>query len=137
MTDAKIWQLPAHEVVSLLRSGEVSPLEVVQASIDRIEEVDPKVNAIPIRCFDRAIEKAKKMNIKAEIKNPKSLLGLPIVVKDYNDLAGVKTTYGSKIFKDNISIMSVSNFRMKLYSIYIFFFIFYNCHCRLIRRGNF
>ena len=64
MTDAKIWQLPAHEVVSLLRSGEVSPLEVVQASIDRIEEVDPKVNAIPIRCFDRAIEKAKKMNIK-------------------------------------------------------------------------
>jgi amidase len=102
MTDVKIWQLSAHEVVSLLRSGEVSPLDVVQASIDRIEEVDPKVNAIPIRCFDRAIEKAKKMDIKAEIKNPKSLLGLPIVVKDYNDLAGVKTTYGSKIFKDNI-----------------------------------
>ena len=82
MTDTKIWQLSAHEVVLLLRSGEVSPLDVVQASIERIEEVDTKVNAIPIRCFDRAIEKARKVNIKEEIKNPKSLLGLPIVVKD-------------------------------------------------------
>ena len=102
MTDTKIWQLSAHEVVLLLRSGEVSPLDVVQASIERIEEVDTKVNAIPIRCFDRAIEKARKVNIKEEIKNPKSLLGLPIVVKDYNDLGGVKTTYGSKIYEHNM-----------------------------------
>ena len=102
MTGTKIWQLSAHEVVLLLRSGEVSPLDVVQASIERIEEVDTKVNAIPIRCFDRAIEKARKVNIKEEIKNPKSLLGLPIVVKDYNDLGGVKTTYGSKIYEHNM-----------------------------------
>ena len=86
MKETQLWSLTAYEVVSLLRKKEVGPLDVLQSSIARIEEVDPKINALPIKCFERAIEKAKNIDINRELKNPKSLLGLPIAVKDYNDL---------------------------------------------------
>jgi len=98
----ELWKLSAFEVVSLLREKKVSPVEVVQAAIDRVEEVDTKINALPIRCFDRALEKAKKLDISEESKNPISLLGLPIAVKDYNDLKGVRTTFGSPIYRNYI-----------------------------------
>ena len=102
----ELWQLSAFEVVSLLRKRKVGPLEVVQAAIDRVEEVDSKINALPIKCFERALEKAKKLNFNEELKNPISLLGLPIAVKDYNDLKGVKTTYGSPIYRNYIPARS-------------------------------
>ncbi len=101
-----LYKLEANQVVELLKKKEVSTLEIVQASVERIEDVDGKINAIPIRCFDRALNKAKLININEEKKNHKSLFGLPIAVKDYNDVSGVKTTYGSKIFKNNIPIKS-------------------------------
>ena len=101
-----LYQFSAYEVVSLIRKGEISPIEAVKASIQRIEETDSLVNALPIRCFDRALNKAKHMDLKSEKENPKSLMGLPIAVKDYNDIGGVKTTYGSKIFANNIPKVS-------------------------------
>ena len=62
----ELWKLEANQIIDLLRKTEISTSEVVQASINRIEEVDDKVNAIPIRCFDRAIKKAKNININVE-----------------------------------------------------------------------
>ncbi|HAM89130.1 MAG TPA: amidase, partial [Rhodobacteraceae bacterium] len=50
--------LTATEAVARLRAGEVTAAELVEASIARIEEVDPKVNALPIPCFDRARDMA-------------------------------------------------------------------------------
>jgi len=44
----------------LLRQGNVSPSELVTTSIQRIEQVEPAVNAMPTTCFDRALEDAKK-----------------------------------------------------------------------------
>ena len=102
----ELWRLEANQVVDLLKHNDVSTTEIVKSSINRIEEVDANINAIPIKCFDRALRKAKEINIYEEKKNWKSLLGLPIAVKDYNDVSGVKTTYGSKIFKDNVPIKS-------------------------------
>ena len=46
-----LWKQSAVDVVGLLRSGEISPVEAVQAAIARIETVDGKTNALPIRCF--------------------------------------------------------------------------------------
>ncbi len=94
----------ATEAVSLLRKGEVKPSELVSASIARIEEADQNTNALPIHCFERAIEQAR--NWKPDRDNPRSLGGLPIAVKDYNDVSGVRTTYGSPIFADNIAAKS-------------------------------
>ena len=101
-----LYKLSASEAVALLRKTEVSPSEMVEASIQRIEAVDETVNSLPIRAFDRAREQAKSIDVKAAAENPRSLCGLPIAVKGYNDLGGVVTTYGSPIFAENAAEVS-------------------------------
>ena len=54
-----LWKMSAHEVVLLIRNGHLSPKEVVEASINRIEMVDETINALPIQCFERALNIAK------------------------------------------------------------------------------
>ena len=104
MTDTsdELIKLTATEAVARLRSKEVSPLDLVEASIKRIETFDTEVNALPIHCFDQARDQAKSLDLDRHLPNPKSLCGLPIAVKDYNDLGGAVTTYGSPIFANNV-----------------------------------
>ena len=104
-------KMTATEAVALLRSKEVSPLDLVDASIKRIEAIDEEVNALPIHCFDQARDQAKSFDIQRHADNPKSLCGQPIAVKDYNDLAGAVTTYGSPIFADNMALKSDATVR--------------------------
>ena len=86
-----------------MKKGEVTPLELLDASMERIKEVEPHINALPIRCFEHAREEAKKLSEKAE-KNqnhPGWIAGLPVAVKDLAHVAGVPTTMGgSPIFKN-------------------------------------
>lgn len=92
-------KLTAVEVVELLSRRTISPRELIDAAIARIEETDSKVNALPTRCVERALEQAKKL----EANPQKGLLhGLPIAIKDLNDVAGVRTTYGSPIFAHHV-----------------------------------
>lgn len=97
-----LWQLSATEAVDRLRRGEVSPLEMVEATAGRMEAVEPKVNALPIRFLDAAREQAKTFRRDAG-ECPGWLAGLPIAVKDYNDVAGQPTTYGSPIYANHIA----------------------------------
>ena len=106
MKDNCLTKLTATEAVSALRKQELRPSELVEASIARIEEVDNEVNSLPIRCFERALEQAKKIEAEGVPSQAPSLAGLPIAVKDYNDLGGVRTTYGSPIFAKNIPAAS-------------------------------
>ena len=98
--------MTATEAVSRLRRGELEPIELVEASIERIEEVDDVVNALPIRCFEKARERATAMAAAKSEHGERSLHGLPIAVKDYNDVEGVRTTYGSPIFADHVAATS-------------------------------
>ena len=104
-------KMTATQAVARLRSKEVSPLELVEASIERIETVDAKINALPIHCFEQARAQAKSIDVKAHAQNPKSLCGLPIAVKDYNDLGGALTTYGSPLFANNVAEQSDATVR--------------------------
>jgi len=97
MTD--LWRLTATEAVVKLRKGKLCPLELVEAAASRIEAVEPKVNALPIRFLDEARDYAKRFGREAR-DNPGWLAGLPMAVKDYNDVAGHLTTYGSPIFAE-------------------------------------
>jgi amidase len=97
-----LYRLTATQAVALLRKGEVTPLELVEASIARIGAVDGVVNALPIHCFERARDQAKKLR-PARTDDPRYLHGLPIAVKDYNDVGGVLTTYGSPVFAKNVA----------------------------------
>jgi len=98
-------ELSASEVISLLKRREVSPLELVEASADRIQLTDGHINAIPTRCFDRARQHAKKImenSNRHQTDNPAWLGGLPISVKDLVAVKGVRTTWGSPIFSSHI-----------------------------------
>jgi amidase len=87
----------------LLRSREVSARDVVAAHIDRVEAVDPVVNAVVTRCFDRALAGARAADeALARGAEPGLLHGLPVAHKDLADTAGVRTTYGSPIYADNV-----------------------------------
>lgn len=99
----------AREVVRLLRAEEVSPLELVELALARIEAVEPLVNAVPTRCAERAREQARRIMAGA-VTPPEDgrgwLAGLPVVIKDLNDVAGVRTTYGSPIFAEHVPARS-------------------------------
>ncbi len=110
MTDkSELWRLSAVEAVKLLRHKEVSPVELVDAAIQRIEEVDDKVNALPIRLFEQAREAA--VSWQGDRSDPRSLCGLPIAVKDYSDVKGARTTSGSPIFANHIAERSDATVR--------------------------
>jgi amidase len=96
-------KLTAREAVRLLRRGEVSPAQLIDAAMARIEAVDPMVNALPVRCVERAREHARRLK---PGEGPGWLAGLPLAIKDSMNVAGVRTTFGSPIFADNVPTVS-------------------------------
>lgn len=100
----EVTNLTAVEAVDLLRQRKVSPVELVNAAIRRIEATDAAINAVPIRCFDRALDAARGMerDYTRHRSDPRWLCGLPVAVKDMTDVAGVRCTYGSALFADRV-----------------------------------
>ncbi len=89
----------ATKLAELIRTKEVSPVEVVQAHLDRIAAVNPQINAI-VTLADDALDAAKAAEasvLAGEELGP--LHGVPFTVKDSIDTAGVLTQRGSPIFK--------------------------------------
>src|ERR1039457_46026 len=102
-------RMTATEAVARLRKREISPLELIDAAEARIAEVEPQVNALPTLCFDRAREHARRLmatRYPREANEAGWLDGLPVSIKDLNDVAGVRTTYGSPIFRDHVPTRS-------------------------------
>lgn len=100
-SDQALIRSTACTIVDQLNSGEVTPLDLLDALENRIAEVDRKTNALPILCFDRARSHAKALMQKPPGERG-LLAGLPIPIKDLTNVAGVRTTQGSPIYKDNI-----------------------------------
>jgi aspartyl-tRNA(Asn)/glutamyl-tRNA(Gln) amidotransferase subunit A len=92
----------ATKLAELIRTREISPVEVIQSHLDRIRAVDPKVNAIVTVAAD-ALEAAKAAEA-AILRGDKvgPLHGVPFTVKDSIDTAGVLTQRGSPIFKGRV-----------------------------------
>ena len=81
----------------------LSPVELLDSCISRIERLNPKLNAIVSPCFERARKEARiAEDAVTKGESLGKLHGLPLGVKDLNDLAGVKTTQGSPLFLDYI-----------------------------------
>jgi aspartyl-tRNA(Asn)/glutamyl-tRNA(Gln) amidotransferase subunit A len=104
----------ATKLAELIRTKEVSPVEVVQAHLDRIAAVDPRVNAI-VTLADTALELAK--SAEADVLAGKELgplHGVPFTVKDSIDTAGVPTQRGSPIFQGRVPDLDATSVaRMK------------------------
>jgi len=99
----EICYLPATELARAMAHGELSAREVLAAHCEQYERWNPIVNAIVTTTFERAGEQARaadEAHARGEALGP--LHGLPIAHKDLVDTAGVRTTYGSPIFADNV-----------------------------------
>jgi amidase len=103
---ALVEDLCANDAVTLagmLRRREVSAREVIAAHIARIEALDGAINAVVTRCFDAALAKAAAADAALARGESTGLLhGLPVAHKDLFDTAGVRTTYGSPLFAENV-----------------------------------
>ena len=97
--------LTAVEARRLIGRKALSPLELTDSCIARIEAVDGNVNAMVTRCFDRARSEAKAAEQVVARGDDLGLLhGLPMGVKDLNVTEGVLTTYGSPIHAENVPL---------------------------------
>ncbi len=86
-----------------VQKKEVSPVELTRACLDRIERLNPKLNAFITITGDAALEDARKAEAeiaRGEWKGP--LHGIPLAVKDLVETAGVKTTAATAVLKDNV-----------------------------------
>lgn len=89
----------AREMVALLAAGELSPHDALDAVRARVEAVDPSVNALPTLCFERARRHADRL-LAVPPAERGLLAGLPVPIKDLTDVAGVRTTHGSRLRED-------------------------------------
>jgi amidase len=78
----------------LIRDGEISPRELVQVYLERIERIDPELNAFRVVLGERALTEAKQAG-RRKASQDRPLLGVPFAVKDNHDLAGEVTTHGT------------------------------------------
>ena len=81
----------------LLQTGEISPLDLLEASEARMAQTEPRQNAMVTRCIERA---------RARIRPDTLLGGIPIGVKDLTEVAGVRTTYGTIGMQNHVSTES-------------------------------
>ena len=97
--------LPAAELRRLIGAKQLSPVELLAACRQRIEAVDPALNAIPYTCWERADAEARMAEKQVVCGEPLGALhGLPVVIKDTQLTEGVRTTFGSPIYADNVPL---------------------------------
>jgi amidase len=100
MSDLELCYTGAKKLARMIRARKVSATEVMRAFIARIEEVNPAVNAIVTFLPEQALAKAKALDRKRAAAGP--LAGLPIAHKDIVPTSGVRTTFGSPIYRDHV-----------------------------------
>ena len=99
-----LWKMPARAQAAAVRTGEVSAVELVEAHLERIAEVNPAVNAVTQLLAERARGAAAEVDRRraagAELG---PLAGVPFTVKETTAIEGVPTTYGAERFRDSVA----------------------------------
>jgi len=96
--------MSALEMREKIQTQEYTSEEITEIIIERIEKINPTINAFCTPTFDLAREMAKKSDDKLKSGEKLGLLhGLPTSIKDQMPLKGIRTTYGSKLYENNIA----------------------------------
>src|SRR5919106_2769652 len=100
-TNERLLSESAVELRRRIGTKEISPVELLEACIERIERINPAVNAVTAVCYERAREEAKAAEKAALRGDALGLLhGLPTGIKDLDETGGLLTTYGSPLYRD-------------------------------------
>jgi len=99
VSDSDLMVSPASELAGMVRAGDLSARELVQISLDRIEELNPALNAFVEVDAERALASA------AEIApgDPRPFAGVPIAIKNNRPVQGLRLTYGCSLMADYVS----------------------------------
>ncbi len=99
MTDSDLMFRPATELAAMVRSGEVSSRELVEISLERIEQLNPRLNAFV------EIDGERALAVAAEIKtgDERPFAGVPIAIKNNRPVSGLKITIGCSLMADHVS----------------------------------
>ncbi|MCW3026818.1 MAG: amidase [Solirubrobacterales bacterium] len=98
MSDSDLMFRPATELAGMVRSGEVSARELVEASLGRIEELNPKLNAFVDVDAERALATADRIGSGDE----RPFAGVPVAIKNNRPVEGLRLTYGCSLMADNL-----------------------------------
>jgi Asp-tRNA(Asn)/Glu-tRNA(Gln) amidotransferase A subunit family amidase len=103
MTPDDLCFTPATRLVALIRRRAVSPLEITRAVLDRIERVNPTLNAYCTVAAEQALAAARAATRALGRRAPLGPLhGVPVSIKDLTPTRGIRTTWGSKIFEHHV-----------------------------------
>jgi aspartyl-tRNA(Asn)/glutamyl-tRNA(Gln) amidotransferase subunit A len=103
MDSTELCFAPATRLAAMIRAKEVSPVEVVEAVLGRVQALEPRLNAFATLTADRAREDARKAEAAVMRGEPLGPLhGVPVTIKDLNETAGIPTERGSFIQKGNV-----------------------------------
>ncbi len=115
MIDDDLAYLSAAELSALIRQRQLSPVQLVQSTLARIERSQPVLNAFITVCAEDALSAARdaEQALKRSDTLP-PLLGVPFSVKDLVSTVGVRTTFGSRIFEHHVpTVDAVAVARLK------------------------
>ncbi|ACK65432.1 Amidase [Rippkaea orientalis PCC 8801] len=107
MNDSDLAFTPALKLAELIRDRQISPLEITQLYLDRIQKYDPQIGSFFTVAAEQAIAEAKaKTEQLASLSDPNALppfFGVPTAIKDLNAVAGMPVSYGVAALKNNIA----------------------------------
>src|SRR5512134_2737816 len=90
-------ELSLAEAAQLIARGETTPEELTRACLERIEQVDPKINSFITRTPEAALQQAREAGEALQRRQPVSPLhGIPLALKDLYETKGIRTTAGTR-----------------------------------------
>src|SRR2546427_249995 len=103
MSNRDLCHLSVHDLAGRIRQRDVSPVEVVEAHLRRIDALNPRLSAFFTLTGDRALEEARRAEAEIAAGHWRGPLhGIPYGAKDIIETAGVRTTHGSSFFRDHV-----------------------------------
>ncbi len=101
MANEELLALSSVEMRRRIGTKEISPVELLEASLQRIKRINPAVNAVTAMCVERARKEAKAAETAVRRGEDLPLLhGLPTGIKDLEETKDLLTTYGSPLYRD-------------------------------------
>src|ERR1700751_4081253 len=103
MADESLTRKTPRELAAMIKARAVSPVEVLDAHLAVIARVNPKLNAIVTLAAEQANDNARAVEA-AVMRGERlgALAGLPVAIKDVTPTAGIRTTFGSPLYKDHV-----------------------------------
>ena len=103
MNSEDICFMPAYEMAEKIKRQELTSLEITEAIIERIEKINPKINAYCTPTFELARDMAKKADQAVDHGKSLGILhGIPLSIKDLTETKNIRTTHGSLLYEDYV-----------------------------------